>query len=668
MIGMLMLVVIIPTVCLLWFASEAVRNERMAVRQRLTELYQSQLESLPLELQTFWEKKINKLSAIDPGMSPAERFNKIIGSGLSDSVILYDSKGELLYPCEVEPPDIDADFIEAETFEFRKKDYLAAAELYADIAGKSEDINIKVRARQRQVRNLIKAGKIDAAVSIAVGLWSNQEYNEARDNKGRLIVPDSELFILQSLEKSSLVFQNVFENLVSRVKDYSPPVMPSSQRLFLMEELKVIDINIEFSTFNAEEVASSSDLLNPGHNRFTNVSGDGLWQIVSPDGRIAQANLSTLDPEILVTLSSKLHVLQPGQSKFTKLPEEKGLWQIVSSDRSTIAFFNQDRIVRESQAFIESNISHLDADFLFVQKDVSNNSKPLLRMAAGDYFPEWELIVQVKDDDLFMTASEKQISLYLWTALLIIVAIVILTIITTRLFMRQMNLSRMKNDLLTTVSHELKTPLTSILLLADTLADKRQKDEALKKEYSELIVSEAERLTTLVENFLTFSRLEDKRQTFNFMIVEPEKIINSVYGSIKHRFESGGFSLDIKVYEKMPTIFADQDAISIVLFNLLDNACQYSDKIKSVTLEAYPENGNVCFKVEDKGIGMSMEAKKKILKPFYQVDQTLSRKGSGFGLGLSIVKSIVDVHKGSIEVESEPGLGSTFIIKIPEKD
>ena len=332
LIGMLMLVVIIPTVCLLWFASEAVRNERMAVRQRLTEHYQSQLESLPLELQAFWEKKVDNLSSIDPGMSPGERFNKIVENGLADSVILYDSKGDLLHPCEVEPPDIGSvDFVGVERMEFRKKEYLAAAELYADIAVKTMDTNLKARARQRQVRCLIKAGEKDDAVSIAVGLWNNPEYNEARDNMGRLIVPDAQLFVLQSVKESSPIFQNVLENLISRVKDYCPPVMPSSQRLFLMEELKVIDNKIEFPTFDAEKLVSSSTyLLNPGYYGLGNTSGNDQWQIVFPDGRIARANLSTLDPEILGALSSKLHVQQPGQSGFIKVPEEKDLWQIAS--------------------------------------------------------------------------------------------------------------------------------------------------------------------------------------------------------------------------------------------------------------------------------------------------------------------------------------------------
>jgi signal transduction histidine kinase len=308
----------------------------------------------------------------------------------------------------------------------------------------------------------------------------------------------------------------------------------------------------------------------------------------------------------------------------------------------------------------------LDADILFVQKDVSKDSKPIIRMAAGDYFPDWELIVHTVDDDFTMEASEKQISMYIWIALLIIVGILILAVITTRLFVRQMSLARMKNDLITTVSHELKTPLASIRLLVDTLIDGRYRNENLVKEYIELIAKENERLTRLVENFLTFSRIEDKRQTFDFKVVEPEKIVQSVYETIKPRFESGGFSFELTVHEKLPKIIADYDAMVMVLLNLLDNAYHYSDKIKSVTLAAYSKNGNVCFKVTDKGIGLSSDQRKKILKPFYQVDQTLSRKGSGFGLGLSIVKSIVDVHHGSMEIESGPGKGSIFTIKVPE--
>ena len=623
MIGMLMLVIIIPTVCLLWFVSEAVRNEQMAVRQRLTEVYQTQLESLPSKLQDYWEQKINRLSAVDPGMSPSERFNVMIESGLSDSVILFDNKGELLYPCEVEPPHIDLagvtdDWERAERMEFRSKDNEAAAKLYSDIVDKSKNISLKARALQRQIRCLGKAGKEDEVVKIVTGILSNPEFNEARDDSGRLIVLDSKLFILQEMiKKNDSAFRKILENLVLRVKDYGTPVIPSSQRVFLMNALKGIETGIEFTTLDAEKLAMSSSLL------------------------------------------------QPGRYGFTEVPEKKGLWLVSSSDETITALFNQDRIVREAQKVINSNVLYSGARFIFAQKDTARNIKPLLLIDAGGYFPDWEIAIQIEGDDLYMAASEKQISLYIWIAFLIIVGVLILAVITTRLFVRQMSLARMKNDLITTVSHELKTPLASIRLLVDTLIDGRYKDEKLVKEYIELIARENERLTRLVENFLTFSRIEDKRQTFDFKVVAPGKIVRSVYGAIKHRFESGDFFFELKVAEEMPDIVADYDAMVMVLLNLLDNAYHYSDKIKSVVLAAYSENCNVCFEVADKGIGMSPDQRKKILEPFYQVDQTLSRRGSGFGLGLSIVKSIVDVHHGSIEVKSELGKGSVFTIKVP---
>lgn len=623
-VGMLLLVVIIPTVCLLWFVSEAVRNERMAVRQKLTDLYQSQLENLPPLILKFWEQRIDDLSGISLDMNPSERFIKILEKGISDSVIIYSKEGNLLYPIEAEPlaldfGDLSDEWNHAEHLEFRDNDNLTAAKLYADIANKSKNMNLKARAFQRQIRCLGKAGKKDEAVNIIVSVLSKPEYNETLDNNGRLIVPDAQLFAMQSLNDSNPVFMKLFEGLVLRVKSYEAPVMPSSQRIFLMKALREIDNRVEFPAYEAESMALT----------YSQEKGPKQGK--------------------------------PGLSKIS----DNGMWQLISSDQTAVALFNQNRFERETQAFINSNILDTDARFLFVLKDTNKDFKPLLRINAGGLFPDWELVIPVEDNDLFMAASEKQVSLYIWTAILIIVGISILAIITTRLFVRQMSLSRMKNDLITTVSHELKTPLASIRLLVDTLIEGRYRDENLVKEYIGLIAKENDRLTRLVENFLTFSRMEDKRQTFHFKVVKPEKIVRSVYDTIKHRFDSGGFSFELKVSDGIPDIVADYDAMVMILLNLLDNAYHYSDKVKSVVLAAYHENGRICFEVTDKGIGLSSDKQKKILEPFYQVDQTLSRKGGGFGLGLSIVKSIVDVHHGSIEIKSELGKGSVFTIKVP---
>jgi len=112
-------------------------------------------------------------------------------------------------------------------------------------------------------------------------------------------------------------------------------------------------------------------------------------------------------------------------------------------------------------------------------------------------------------------------------------------------------------------------------------------------------------------------------------------------------------------------VVADRDAMVTVLVNLLDNAYKYSYDDKQIELRVSPYNGLVCFCVCDKGIGMSRRSARKIFKRFYQADRSLSRGAEGCGLGLSITKFIVDAHKGTISIDSKPGEGSTFIVKLP---
>jgi len=123
--------------------------------------------------------------------------------------------------------------------------------------------------------------------------------------------------------------------------------------------------------------------------------------------------------------------------------------------------------------------------------------------------------------------------------------------------------------------------------------------------------------------------------------------------------------LHVNVAEDLPAIQADAEAITTVLINLLDNAYKYTETNKRVALRAYRNNGAACFEVEDNGIGLTPREAAKVFDRFYQVDQSLTRKRGGCGLGLSIVQFIVKEHGGTIEVQSEPGRGSTFTVRLP---
>ena len=222
-----------------------------------------------------------------------------------------------------------------------------------------------------------------------------------------------------------------------------------------------------------------------------------------------------------------------------------------------------------------------------------------------------------------------------------------------------------KNDLLATVSHELKTPLASMRVLVDTLVDADEHDEQRVREYLGLIAKENARLSRLIENFLTFSRMERNKVKFDREEMSAAAIVAATRESVGERFHGPDCRFEVEVPTQLPSVVADRDALVTVLLNLLDNAYKYSKGEKEIHLRAFAENGDVCFAVEDRGIGLSRQSAKRVFERFFQVDQSLARSGSGVGLGLSIVHFIVDAHGGTIDVESEPGAGSTFTVRLP---
>ena len=135
--------------------------------------------------------------------------------------------------------------------------------------------------------------------------------------------------------------------------------------------------------------------------------------------------------------------------------------------------------------------------------------------------------------------------------------------------------------------------------------------------------------------------------------------------SVRARFDAPGCRLDVEIEADLPSVMADPDALETALVNLLENAYKYSAEIKHIVLHARAKNGNVMFSVKDNGIGITPRDRRRIFLPFHQVDQRLSRRGSGCGLGLSIVQFITTAHHGSVSVESQPGCGSTFTISLP---
>ena len=287
-------------------------------------------------------------------------------------------------------------------------------------------------------------------------------------------------------------------------------------------------------------------------------------------------------------------------------------------------------------------------------------------MPAGSALPGWQISMSMPGQD-FDVMARRRVASYVWIGLLAIAIVSISALVAGQFLRRQWRIARMKTDLVAAVSHELKTPIASVRVLVDTLLTDEHPDAAKTRDYLELIAHENLRLSRLIENFLTFSRLERNRQRFEFTEVDPAHVIRSAM-----TLQSGSDPVvripvvRIDVAPDLPLIRADEDALVTVLRNLVDNAWKYTPGEKRIAVRAYRENARVVFAVEDNGIGIAAREQKRIFRRFYQVDRRLSRDTGGCGLGLSIVEFIVRAHGGAVRVQSQPGHGSTFFVALPE--
>ena len=248
---------------------------------------------------------------------------------------------------------------------------------------------------------------------------------------------------------------------------------------------------------------------------------------------------------------------------------------------------------------------------------------------------------------------------------LVVVFIIVGIFLTFRAISREMRLAQMKSAFVSNVSHELKTPLSLISLFAEILELGRVKDEDKKREYYRIIGEEIRRLNKLIDNILDFSKIEAGRKAYKFADADIGEVIENVISGYKHQIINSGFDLKTNIPKNLPTISIDRDAISQAILNLLDNAAKYSAETKEISVDVKTQDSFLRIEIADRGTGIPRAEQKKIFEKFYRVGNGLIHDVKGSGLGLSLVKHIIEAHRGKISVESEAGKGSRFIIRLP---
>ena len=254
----------------------------------------------------------------------------------------------------------------------------------------------------------------------------------------------------------------------------------------------------------------------------------------------------------------------------------------------------------------------------------------------------------------------------------ILIMVLLLTfLITVYLFVRQKKLSEIKNDFINNMTHEFKTPISTISLAAQMLQDPSvAKSPSMFGRLSGVIASETKRLRFQVDKVLQMSMFENSDNTsLKMKELDANELVNGVINTFAVKVEQGGGKITSNLEAEDPFVYVDEMHFTNVVFNLMDNAVKYkrADEPLLLNIHTWNANGNFMLSIQDNGIGISKDNLKKIFDKFYRVHTGNLHDVKGFGLGLAYVKQIIHAHKGSIKAESEVGVGTNFIIVLPLK-
>jgi signal transduction histidine kinase len=514
------------------------------------------------------------------------------------------------------PPAV---FAASDELEFRRDDPAAAAAALRPLAG-SADLAVRAAALARLGRNLKKSGRQDEALRVY-----------------------EQLAGMGAVEVDGLPAE----------------LAAAESRCALFEELK-----------RRPELAREAVVL------YRNLA-QGRWRLrrAAYEFQLEQARqwLGATPPpaadEGKAALSAAAEAVW---DSWRREPAGKGR-RIVPGDRPVLAAWNS---TPEELAALLAPAATLDAALgeagAFPAALADSEGRPLLgrfeaaararvqRAPASTRLP-WTLEVASLDDGTGQLAGRSWIlggGFALLVALLAGVGFLV-----ARVVSKEMALARLQADFVAAVSHEFRSPLSSITQIAELLNEERWPTPEHRRKGCDILTRESARLRRLVEGLLDFARIEAGTAGYHLEPVEPEEMVRAVVEDF--RPAANGSGVELTVAADLPGIRADCEALRRALWNLLENAVKYSPAPARIRVEAAGEDGKLAIRVRDEGIGIPPAEQAQVFRKFFRGSEALARGVKGTGIGLAMVRHIVDGHGGEIKLESEPGRGSTFTILLP---
>lgn len=283
--------------------------------------------------------------------------------------------------------------------------------------------------------------------------------------------------------------------------------------------------------------------------------------------------------------------------------------------------------------------------------------------------PHWLIGIRVENIDEFKQSAKAGATIYMMLIAIFLPFVGVGTWLMVRSLIRDIREARLKTDFVSRVTHELKTPLTSIRLFIETLQMGGATSEEEVQKCLDIIMQESERLSKLIERILDLSKMESANKVYHFREDDFEQVVRDTIDFFRKQAQRSGGVIRLYIERNLPRFFFDRDGVREILLNLLENAIKYSvgEKLVAirVTRTKFRDMDAVQAQVIDNGVGIRKEDVPRIFEKFYRVDDTLTKGIDGSGLGLTVSREIARGHGGEILVESQHGRGSKFTVCIP---
>lgn len=562
----------------------------------------------------------------------------------------------------------------AQRLEFSQNNFSEAAVLYKQIFSNAKNRDIQARMLNNIGRCYSKSGNYNQAIQNYSRIY--QDYSESTTSSSLPLTLIARIQIYRCC-KSAGIYEEFLKNSLSLYRD-----LLQRQNNLNADQFSVYSSMVEkdisgFMSDNLEDFKGED-------YRQEFVALKDLHQNIDKEWKVVKHLKNSILPELQQRFIQQ-DVILSNPFRHSKTIDQKDYLVITAAfpHEGAEDVFGLLGIKVNEDYLLNHEVNSILEDFPFSQdaslsistlsgrilSEHGDSSAKLSTITSyfNDNFPPWRI-------DFFSsgTASSGVMnvrrSYYSWTILIVLVLLTFGTVLVVKTITHEMEVLKIKSDFVSSVSHEFKTPITSIKVLIERLQQGKVKSFHKKKEYYSIISEDADKLNSMVRNILDFSKVEEGLKEFVFQESDVAQLVKDEIENFKKVKIYAGIKIDLQIFPDIPSIYVDRESFSLALDNLLENAFKFSLKRKEILVEVKRDAENVRVDVKDKGMGIPPGEMDKIFDKFYHGKNTAQHSIRGTGLGLALVKHTVEAHGGKVLAESKIGRGSTFSLVFPVRN